>query len=253
MSKEIIETGLPGSWIHAGTTQRGAKGDKRTSSYESKELGSVLNLTFGWSPRYHHCSISYVDSHSRNFFKSWGGNDEPGLDQDQLGFVGIGAMMGAEGMARHEYSRTSTKELLEYRDMGIGLFQKGGEWEYADIPISKVGVKQKSDFTMREPTPDEWILIRNWMESEFGYMRDEAVEMLQSYFITVMEGYHSDSPGYAGEIILCVWGFPSAHQVLIKQRDRNTGEVTGLTESIPEHLEKIESDGDEEWVDIDRC
>lgn len=253
MSEDIIETGLPGSWIHAGTTHRGTRGDKRTSSYESKELGSVLNLTFGWSPSYHHCNINYKDSQSRNFFKSWGGNDEPELDMNQLGFVGIGAMMGAEGIARHEYSRTSTKELIECRDTGIELFRKGGEWEYADIPISKVGIKQKSDFTMREPTPEEWVLIRDWMEDEWGYMRDEAVEMLQSYFITVMEGYLSDSPGYSGEIILCVWGFPSAHQVLIKQKDYDTGEVAGLAETVPEHLEKITADDEEGENNTERC
>lgn len=230
MPNEIVRTRLPGDWEHVGTRKRGNRGDKVVSTYENMSVGSSMKIGFGWSPNYHHCYIHYTDSEGRFFGESWGGNDEPGLSKDELSMFSLGVMMGAEGSTPSDFDYMLGDGNKELVYEGVDLFREGNEWENADVPISKVGIELRSEFTVREPTPDEWMMYVEWYEDTFGMTRNETVRALQSAFIVMIDGYQSDSPGYAGDILFAVHGYPSAHYMLIEDRDWDTGETLGFKE-----------------------
>ena len=71
-------------------------------------------------------------------------------------------------------------------------------------------------YQVRKPTEAEYLLI----EEDFG----EAVTKdlnVRDYFVAVIDGYISDSPGYVGRLFLVVWGQPGFFNVLreIKHKD----------------------------------
>ena len=50
---------------------------------------------------------------------------------------------------------------------------------------------------------------------EMGYDREDETQTMDHNYIAVFDHYISDCPGYAGKLMVVVWGYPEAYDAFI--------------------------------------
>jgi len=70
------------------------------------------------------------------------------------------------------------------------------------------------DDSIRAISPIERILIADWLYAQGTYETwKDAKDMVDSHRCYAMSDYMPDNPGYAGTIIVCIWGQASVYNV----------------------------------------
>ena len=66
----------------------------------------------------------------------------------------------------------------------------------------------------REPTSDELNELKEYLIKR-GNSEEEADRYINNYWFAVFDAYVSDSPAYAGKILIAVWGLPEFYEAFI--------------------------------------
>ena len=73
--------------------------------------------------------------------------------------------------------------------------------------------------TLREPNNTERQELMYHYEEVVGYTPDAAYDIAFSSAIAVFDGYHTDSPGYTGKVMLLVGGAEYIYELFIWNED----------------------------------
>ena len=93
-----------------------------------------------------------------------------------------------------------------------------------------------SEWNVRKPTEQEYIELAKCLMTDSEERQilkrlielltvEKVVKYLRDYYITVLNGYVSDSQGYAGQIFTITWGAVSFFTRIIRNSKTNKLEV----------------------------
>lgn len=78
---------------------------------------------------------------------------------------------------------------------------------------------------LREATDTERQEVMHYYDEVVGYDTGTAYDIAHSSAIAVFEGYQTDSPGYAGKVLLLVGGAEYIYELFIWDEDDNIQHV----------------------------
>lgn len=59
--------------------------------------------------------------------------------------------------------------------------------------------------------------FKKWFPSDDEYDTQMRQDFVNQYWFGVIDKYISDCPGYAGKLIVCVYGYPEAYEILCER------------------------------------
>lgn len=78
------------------------------------------------------------------------------------------------------------------------------------------------EYVVRKANKEELEELKRFLMSERGLEEETAEQFANDYFYMVLEGFISESPGYVGKVMVCLYASPEFRDVYIWQN----GEIT---------------------------
>lgn len=73
---------------------------------------------------------------------------------------------------------------------------------------------------IREINEEEKKDLLEYYTEELGRDKEGSEALIESYIFVTIEGYMSDSPGYAGKVIFALYGQPQLYEVYIYEDEK---------------------------------